>query len=152
MSLTSIFKTDERLETDGIVLDYGTTRIRVARAGGANKAFLKFLDQKTRPHRKLIAAGAMTNDQADAVLAEVYAESVVRAWETKIGNEWKSGISPEDAGLKEQGGSGNELLPVSTENILRVFKTLPDLFRDIQQQTMSHTLFRATLNEEALGN
>ena len=65
MSLYKLFKTDEKLETDGVWLEYGQTeegkpiRIKIARAGGRNVAFAKALEKATRPYRKAIQTGTL---------------------------------------------------------------------------------------------
>jgi hypothetical protein len=147
MGLRKLFKTDEKVEQQGVWLDYGDTRIRIARAGGANKKFAKVLDKKTKPYRRALASGTMDNDRANNILRETYAESVVLDWQTKVGDEWKPGIDPEDAGLP-----AGDLLPVNSDNVLLALTALPDLYQDIMSQAQSIALFRAELDEAAAGN
>lgn len=147
MGLRKLFKTDKRHETEGVVLDYGETRIRVARAGGANKPYLKALDRATKPFRRAIATGAFSDERATGILREVYAKTIVLNWETKRGGEWLVGIDPEDLGVE-----GAELQPVTQENVVKVFENLPDLFTDVRQQAESMALFRTELDEAAAGN
>lgn len=153
MSLAKQFKTDDGLEKKGIVIDYGDARIRIARAGGANKAFSKSLDRRTKPFRRAIAAGSFDNEHSNDILKEVYAECVVLDWETNVGTDdageitWAQGIAPEDAGLPE-----GDLLPVNHANILKVFRHLPDLFQDLVSQAQSGALFRAEIDDAVAGN
>jgi len=153
MSLKRQFKTDSSLESKGIVIDYGDARIRIARAGGANKKFARILDIKTKPFRRAIAAGSFDNDRSNTILMEVYADTVVLDWETNVGNDadpkWQKGIDPEDAGVESEKG---KLLPVNKDNVMKVFRNLPDLFFDIQQQAQAGALFRAELDESAAKN
>ena len=131
MSLKSQFKTDKKLETKGIVIDYGETRVTVARAGGANKRFSRMLDAKTKPYRRAIALGSFDDERSNAILREVYAHTVVIGWEENVGTtaepQWEAGISPEDAGVE----SSDALLPVTPENVMSVLGNLPDLFIDL---------------------
>jgi len=154
MGLKGQFATDQSLETKGIVIDYGDDRIRIARAGGANKAFVRLLEAKTKPLRRAIAVGAIDNDRSLAIMREIYADTIILGWEANMGTltrpEWRSGIRPSDAG--EDVGNDKELLPVNKENILKVFNNLPDLFIDIQQQAAAGALFRAEINEQSVGN
>ncbi len=147
MGLRKLFKTDKRFETEGIVLDYGEARIRIARAGGANKRYIKALDKATKPFRRAIATGAFSDERATAILREVYAKTIVLNWEVKRGEQWLVGIDPEDLGM-----DGAELQPVTPENIQQVFENLPDLFTDVRQQAESMTLFRSEIDEAAAGN
>lgn len=153
MSVRKIFKTDDRLETKGIVIEYGTaTRIRIARAGGANKKFARLLEQRTKHLRRALAVGAgVENEQALAILIGVYADSVVLNWEENVGTpdepNWKQGISPEDVGQE-----GTDLVPFTPENVANAFRFQKDLFIDIQAQASSHALFKEEVDQAQLGN
>lgn len=146
MSLSKQFKTDNTLETKGIVIDYGETRIRIARAGGANKTYLQALERETKPHRKAIMGGFFDTERSNKIIRDIFAKHVVLDWEVSVDGKWKRGISPEDAGEK-----GKDLLPVSAENVVKVFENLPDLFADLSQQANSNALFRAEIAEELAG-
>lgn len=151
MGLQEQFATDVSLETEGIVIDYGNDRIRIARAGGANKKFAKLLERRTKPFRRAIAVGAFSNDRSMDIMREVYAHAVVLDWEVNKGTEtvpkWEKGIDPKDAGT-----TGKNLLPVTPENIKKVFINLPDLFIDLQQQAQAGALYREEMNKDASGN
>ncbi|MGD9210528.1 MAG: hypothetical protein PVI90_07120 [Desulfobacteraceae bacterium] len=149
MSLKKQFATDKNLETKGIWVDYGDVRIRIARAGGANKKYTKRLDQLTKPVRRAIQIGSLQEERSQIILRTVFAETVVLDWQVKIGEDWKKGIDPEDAGVK---ADGDKLLPVNFENIVKVFTMLPDLFFDLQQQAQNGMLFQEEINEEAAKN
>lgn len=136
------FQTDVTMERDGIILDYGDFRVTVARAGGANKQYLKLLEVKTRPHQRAIQAGLLDNDRSLAILREAYAETVIRNWEVRQEDKWVQGIESQDGSL----------LPFTRENVLATFHKLPDLFQDIMEQAGRGTLFRAALREQAAGN
>jgi len=112
MALKKQFATDTDLETQGIIIDYGDVRVRIARAGGSNKRFTRILDQKTRPLRRAIAAGSLDEERGRAILAQAYAEAVVLSWETRVDGEWRTGIDPSDVGE-----NGDELLPDTPENV-----------------------------------
>lgn len=137
--LYNLFKTDENLETDGIFIEYGETddgkpiRIKIARAGGSNKAFSKALEKATRPHRKAIQSGFLDNATADRLYKEVFAETVVLGWENVEGPDGK-------------------LLDFNRENVLKLFTDLPDLFQDLREQASNVSLFREEVMEKDLGN
>lgn len=129
----SVFKTDKTLEREGIVLDYGDFKIKIARAGGANIAFQRALAEKVRPYRRQIDAGTLPDDVAEKLFLEVYAESVVLGWE----------------GVTDENG---EPLPFTKENAVKLFSDLPDLFRDVQNQAASIANFRAEVTENTAKN
>ena len=129
----SVFRTDKTLEKEGIVLDYGDFKIKVARAGGSNAAFQKALTSKIRPYKRQIDAGTIPDDVAEKLFLDVYAESVVLGWE---------GVTDEN---------GNPL-PFSKENAVKLFSDLPDLFRDVQNQAAAISNFRAEVTEDTIKN
>ncbi len=149
MSMRELFRTDEVLETKGVVIDYGSFRITLARAGGANKKFTRLLEAKTRPHRRAMQTETMQDAAAMAILREVYAEGAIMLWENRsvLGKDgewtgaWKVGIEPE---------KGDTLLPFTQENITRTLEELPDLFLDLQAQSNKVSLYRVhNLEEDA---
>lgn len=151
MGLKAQFATDVSLETKGIIIDYGMDRIKIARAGGANKKFERLLEAKTKHLRRAIQIGAISNEQSNVIMREVFAETVVLDWETNTGTlvepKWEKGIDPKDAGK-----TGKALLPVNAENVNAVFTNLPDLFIDLQQQAQAGALYRLEINEASAGN
>jgi hypothetical protein len=139
MSLYKLFKTDENLETDGIWLEYGQNekgepiRIKIARAGGHNSAFLKALEKATRPYRKAIQTGMLDNKTADKLYKEVFADTVVLDW------------------INVEGPDGQPM-EFNRENVLKLFEDLPDLFADLREQANNVALFREEVREADLGN
>ena len=129
----SVFLTDKTLEKEGIVLDYGDFKIKVARAGGSNAAFQKALTSKIRPYKRQLDAGTIPDDVAEKLFLEVYAESVVLGWE---------GVTDEDG----------KPLPFSKENAVKLFSDLPDLFRGVQNQAAAISNFRAEVTEDTIKN
>jgi len=146
MGLSKTFGTNEELEVTGIVLDYGEARIRIARAGGNNKKFAKALTVASKPYRRAIATETMDNEVANAIMRSVYASTVVLDWETKVDGEFQKGIDPVDAGQK-----AGKLLPFSKDNVEAVFRHLPELFTDIQNQAQSIALFRNEVDSQLAG-
>ena len=142
MSLYTQFKTDSKLETSGIVLDYGDFKVTVARAGGANKKFARLLNAKTKAYKRAIQTDTMDVEVGDKIVREVYAEAVVLNWETKVEGKFKQGIEAQDG----------KLLPFNRENLIKTFENVPDIFTDIQQQASTFALFRETVLEEESKN
>lgn len=134
MSLYKKFKTDSACETDGVWLDYGDDcRIKIARAGGSNKRFLKSAEKFRRRYKRQLELEILSNDVAQREAIKIYAESVVLDWE---------GVTDAE---------GNEL-NCNQENITKLFTDLPDLFIDVQQMALNASLFREEIDVEAAGN
>lgn len=132
-SIYDQFATNSNWEQQGITLEYGDARFRVARAGGSNKAFQRSLESKTRKYRRAIQTDNFPPDQANAIMREVYAETVVLGWENVFDRQ------------------GNAIT-FSKENCIKLFNDLPDLFQDIMDQAGKAMLFREDVNEKSSGN
>lgn len=134
MSLYSQFKTEDSLEKQGILLEYGTTEdgkpicIRIARAGGANKAYEKRMEAEVKPYRRMIQNETIETSVVTRILRKVFAETVVLGWENV------------------QDESGKDI-PFNVENCIKLFEDLPDLFKDVQEQAQRAALFRAEVRE-----
>lgn len=139
MSLYSQFQTDPKLEKEGILLEYGETSdgkpicIRIARAGGANKAFEKKMEFETKPVRRQLQNETIGNTQLLKILRKVYAETVVLGWEN----------------VEDRNGKP---IPFNVENCIQLFTDLPDLFTDLQEQSRRAALFREQALEDDAKN
>jgi hypothetical protein len=130
-----LFTTDADLERNGFALEYGSSTFVVARAGGANKKFQSVLERKMRPYRSAINSGTMDETVAEKLLAEAYAEAIILAWDGVTEPE------PDEDGLPVE-------IPFTKDNIVRVLLDLPDLFRDIQEQSQKVANFLKDAVEE----
>jgi hypothetical protein len=134
-SFYETFSTDPELEAGkGIDLDYGPCGvITVHRAGGANRMFTQVFAAKMKPYERRIANGTLEDDLAERLLAETYAETVIVGWRGVKGPDGKD-------------------LAFNRKNAVKLLTELPDLFRDIQEQTTRITNFRRENLEEAAKN
>lgn len=143
MSMYKQFRTDPKLESTGIVVDYGDFRVTVARAGGTNRKFARAMEAKSRPYRRRIQTETLDNDLANRLLREVYAETLILKWEVRVDGKWATGIENPDGGTP---------LPFNPKNVEAVLVELPDLFADLQDQSTSMRLYRQDLLEDDAGN
>lgn len=134
MSLYKQFKTDNTLERNGIVLEYGNNAdgnpisIRIARAGGANSQYTRLMEARVKPYRRQIQNETIEKTMVEKILREVYAETIVLSWEN----------------VTDETG---EELPFTVQNCIKLFEDLPDLFQDIQDQSQRAALFREEVLE-----
>lgn len=139
------FETDANLETDGIWLDYGDFRVKIARAGGSNKRYLSYAETKTKPFRRAIAAGTMPEERSRALLFDIFAKTIILDWQVADGVDEDTGDTIWKQGIHKKGGG---VLDFTPENVLMTFKLLPAIFFDIQQAAESIALFRKQEMEE----
>lgn len=152
MSMRSLFTTDPALETKGVRIDYGSFRITLARAGGANKKYTKLLEAKTRPHRRAMQTETMQDAAAMALLREVYAEGAIMLWENREKLDKKTGEWIGEFKVGIEPAQGTDLLPFNADNVCSTLADLPDLFADLQEQANKVSLFRVHNLEEDLKN
>lgn len=128
-NLDAMFKTNEELETKGIKLQFGEDIFfTVKRFGGKNSpAIAKKLAEYYKPHARAIELGYFPKDKEEEILMKIFIESSMIDWE---------GVVIED---KEA--------DFNTENAIKLFKALPDLFVQVQNEAEKIDNFR-----EELGN
>lgn len=139
--LYSLFKTDQVMETDGIILDYGSTRLRIARAGGANSKFQKVLAAVTKPYKRILES--LSEEQSAGLLMEAYAKAVVLSWEVQNDDgEFVSGIESESG----------EIIPDTIENRIATFHALRDFWKNVVEAASDAALFKEQLDEAIAKN
>lgn len=141
------FQTNKDMEKSGIWLDYGSFRVKIARAGGGNDRFGKAIEHKTKPYRRAIQSGMMETTKTLALVREAFVETCVLAWEVNISEdeakpEWAPGIHTPEGDIVEP----------TRDVILAALTALPDLYDDIQEQSTKAALFRAEVREEDAKN
>ncbi len=139
MSLYKQFQTDKELEKDGIVVQYGenskgqATEFRIARAGGANEAYTKRAEVVLKPYRRQIQTETIENKLAEKLLMGVFVDTVLKGW----------------SNVEDEKGKD---LPFTRENAIKLFTDLPDLYRDLREQSDKSALFRLEILEADAGN
>lgn len=143
MSMYAQFKTDEKLEQEGVWFEPSEDfRILVARAGGANKQFQKTFETLARPVRRAMELGTLSDKRAGALMHEAYAKAIVLDWQVKKNGEWVSGIE----------GPDGDILPVSVENIIMTFEKLPAVFDGVLDFSRTLRLYLEDAREVEAGN
>lgn len=144
VSMRQMYKTDTQREKEGIWIDYGAFQVRIARCGGANAEFTRALRERSKPYKKLAQTGNMPEAVYLKILREVFADTIIRGWETWVGDETSGGFRP---GI-EPLDPAEELLPATRDNVVKTLEEMPDLFEDIQTQSANLALFRELQQEE----
>lgn len=137
-----MFETSEELEQQGIVLDYGDFRIRIAHAGGSNKKYGKTLTRRLRPFEKQIAAGTADDEVLSKIIREVFCETVVLGFEVKAEKGYVEGVPAKDGKVN----------PYNSAEVNRIFTELPKLYQDVKKQAEDFALFRVVEEEETIKN
>lgn len=135
------FTTNQDEEIAGVFVNYGSFRVKVARAGGSNRAYIQAQDRKARAMRRM---GTPTASRMQEVLMELVAETCVKAWEIKDEQgRWVPGMFDPASG---------EVIPFNVENVKNVFSQLPNLAQAIQGEASSMELFQSEDLEGEAGN
>ncbi len=144
-----VFETDENLESSGVWIDYGDFRVRIAAAGQGNKRYVKYAERKLKPVRRAIEANALGQERSQAIMADIYAVTIVQEWEMKdpkakdkVAAKWVSGIEDREG----------KMIPVNQENVTQTLINLPRLFADLTEQAGSLDNFRKAELDQDSGN
>ena len=160
MGLFKTYQTDKKLELEGVVFTPDSnTAITIARGGGANVHFAKALDRKAKPMRRQIDAGILDPELDRKMMAEVYAETVIKNWETLITVKGKPSLvqgieaNPEaPEGTYSHTPDEHGLVPFNKQNVVATLRLLPDLLIDIQRESNNLANFRQAERKEDEGN
>lgn len=143
MSLDSLFKTDPVVEAKGIEVQYNEQIFVLARSGGSNTEYKKELTKTLKPLRRAIDTDLITDDQLLPKLIEVFAKkAVVAAYIESVDAEGNVARTP---GIQRKDG----VLPFTVENLVKTFKELPELYRDLQAKSSSAKLYLEDLEAAA---
>jgi len=149
-SIYELYKTDSTLEKQGkpFLFADGNLRVTLARAGGGNQRYEKILTANAKPYRRAIQAELISPDKAQEILMATYAEAIVQKWETLITQD--DGMGDFKEGILLEGMEG--LQPVNIANIVKLFKTLPELFREVQEEANKLSNYQTYEREEDVKN
>lgn len=153
--LYQLFEMDKDLEREGITVNYGSVKFQLARAGGRNKAFKDTFQAKTRKHRTQIDNETMSDELADRIMAEAYAEAVILGWWTRKEDENEDPILDkkgeeiwEDVIENKEG----KKVKFSKDECVRLLLDLPDLFASLQSYAQKSANYKKEMDEADEGN
>lgn len=138
MSLYSQYATNQTKESTGATIEVGVNdddnsviSFVVARMGGANKAYQKALEEATRPYRRQIQQGTLSESISEDILKRVFCKTILKGW----------------SNVRDQ---FNEVLPFNQDTAYKLMTELPELYRELSEQASDIALFRdEQLKEEA---
>src|SRR5258708_7325682 len=132
-NMAALFGTDSKKETDGIVIEYGSIRVRIARMGGDNSKFSRIMRELAKPFKRMIAEDLLPEEAGRKLLHGVYARSIVLEW---------SGVLDDD---------GVEL-PFTVENCVAMFERWPEFFGFVEEESAKVANFRTATAEDDVKN
>jgi hypothetical protein len=144
-SAYKLFANDKSTEQEGILINYGDFRLRIARAGGANQKFRRLLQAKLKPYRHQIDNDTMDEAVSEQLLRAAYAEAVILGWESRVET---NGVETWEPWLETPDGR----VEYSTAACVKVLNDLPELFRDVQTMAGKSANFRRAEEEEDAKN
>lgn len=135
-NLYALFETDKNLEETGVDFQFGDSIFKCKRAGGSNRKFDKTFEERTRAFSTKMQMAALSEEQSDAILMDVYFDAVLLGW---------SNVTDRD---------GNDLA-FTKENFIKVMQDLPDLWKALRQAAANMDNFlkqQKSAAAETLGN
>ncbi len=153
--LYQMFEMDKDLEREGISVNYGSVKFQIARAGGRNKAFKDTFSAKTKKHRTQIDNETMSDEMADRIMAESYAEAVILGWWSRKEDEHGDPIldaKGEEKWVDTIENKAGKSVKYSVEECVRLLLDLPDLFGSLQSYAAKSANYRKELDDGDEGN
>jgi hypothetical protein len=132
--LYSKFKTNAKLEKDGIPVEYvqnskgKPVTFIVARAGGANSEYESRLRAALKPYRRALQMETMEDSLLKKILKTVFIQTCI-----------KDALNLED--------ENNEPLAFTEENVLKVLNDLPDIYDDLLDVSGKANVYRDQILE-----
>ncbi len=123
----------EDAEVQGVLLDLGDSRIRIARAGGSNIRFQKLYEAYQKVYGRQIELDTLDDKVQLREFISIYAKAIVLGWESGPLDEPINGIIP---------GPDGEDLQFNEANTIKILTDLPELFSYITKSSMEVALFR----------
>lgn len=119
--LHGAFKTNAEKEQNGVEIkieeamyeDGSFPTFLIARAGGANKNYLKTLEEVMKPYRRQMELKTMKNEVAEELMKDVFVRSLLVGW---------NNVRDEN----------NEQIEFNKGNALTLLNDMPDLFSRLQ--------------------
>lgn len=125
------YKTDKNLEENGVWVDFGDVRVKIARI--TSKRSRDVRRQLERKYARKFRGQDIPHDVMEKILIEQLAQAVVMDWK---------GVT--DA-------SGREI-PFNTEAARSIFTEFPDFREDVASAALMKETFLEEAREEELGN
>lgn len=137
MSIWDLYETDLSMETEGFWHPVNKKiKVKLARAGGANIAFTKAMEEKTREHRK--RGGAFEGDKVDVelgmdIMKQAFAETIILDWK----------------GFTNKAGKA---VPFNPKVAYETMVALPDLFNELRDAAGEAANYRIEDIKDDVGN
>jgi len=129
--LKKLFGTDQNKEKEGVWQDMGDgLKMRIARIGNPN--YQKRFQALSKPHRRALRRGTLSDEIAEQLLIKCLAETIVLDWE----------------GVEENG----ETIPYSVDNAIRILTDYPDLRNYVNDIANEMEGYKEDADEEAIDN
>ena len=130
-SLFKQYKTDKKIEVDGIWVDFpkndnGTVpQFLIARVGPSNPKYVAAYERHSKPYRTQIRKELLSEELSAKVLYAAFADGCVHDWRNV------------------QDAEGNNL-PYTRENVIWLFNQLPDLYNDLYSVASNYSTYAAS--------
>jgi hypothetical protein len=166
------YATDPKLEKEGVPVETRAGTVILARAGGANRAFSKAIEKKTRRWRRAKAIGQMPVEAQERCQREAFAETLIKGWWKDV--TWP--VHPDGATRKDAKGEpadcagqfftleeAEELkknpieveeqpIPFTVANAVMMLEVLPDWYVELVEYVDEPELFKHHDREESAKN
>jgi hypothetical protein len=135
--------TDEKHEVEGIWVDYGNFAVRLARAGGANKRYLKLMEARLAPHKRAIQLKTMDDAVATNLILDVFLSTIIINWAIVLDGKTVEGKMHMPDGT---------VVDFNKENAKQLLTAIPNIFVTIQKDSSEQASYLVEELEHDAGN
>ena len=151
-SFFKLFESDDDLEQKGIVVQYDSVRFIVARAGGSNARYQKTFSRLSKPHRQRIQRGRMSIEQQTKLLAQTYAEAVIKRVDVLKPEADAKNPAESDWVQNQLPDETLGTIPFDKGKLADLLIAMPDLFEDLRFMASQVEHYQSAADEGDEGN
>lgn len=134
------YRTDRGAESTGVWIEDSGAAFKLARMGGANVKFQRAMTAAMKPYMREIQLGVIDDAVLEPVLRRVFIETILLDWRwTEISEDGNTQT------VHDHEIPGPDDLPVAfnSDNAVKLFADLPDLYARLRTEAQSYANYRA---------
>lgn len=134
-NLYDVFGSDKELEKEGVWIDYDEigASFKIARMGGGNSAYARYLSNAIRPVKHQLETNTLSDGKAEEIYRNAFVNTILKDW---------SGVTD----------SKGKALPFTVENAIKLLSDLPHLHSELSKEAGNIENYQRKADEETAKN
>lgn len=134
------YATDKTAESIGVWIEDSGAAFKLARMGGANVKFQRAMAAAMKPYMREIQLGVIDDAILEPVFRKVFIDTILLDW------RWSEDNGDGTFTVHEHEVPGPDDLPMqfNSDNAVKLFSDLPDLYSRLRTEAQSYANYRAS--------